>query len=155
MIEAANRTASITFDGATVTITRNRSAFGVDKGTRAIPIAQISAIEMKAAGKWSGAGHIRFVIAGTQEHRYRQTQVFKTDVLKDANAVPFGIKSQPAFEALRVAVEQAIAQQQQSGGGPQIGSSMADELRKLGELLQQGVLSADEFAAAKARLLGQ
>jgi hypothetical protein len=153
VIEAANRTASITFDGATVTITRNRSAFGVDKGTRTIPIAQISAIQMKAAGKWSGAGHIRFVIAGTQEHRYRQTQVFKTDVLKDANAVPFGYKQQPEFEAVKTAVEQAIAQQQ-SGAAPQVGPSVADELRKLGELLQQGILSADEFAAAKGRLLG-
>ncbi|MEY9839692.1 SHOCT domain-containing protein [Streptacidiphilus sp. EB103A] len=33
--------------------------------------------------------------------------------------------------------------------------SVADELAKLGQLMQQGILSADEFAAAKARLLGQ
>jgi hypothetical protein len=33
--------------------------------------------------------------------------------------------------------------------------SVADELAKLGQLLQQGILSSDEFAAAKGRLLGQ
>jgi hypothetical protein len=35
------------------------------------------------------------------------------------------------------------------------GVSIADELSKLSQLLQQGILSPEEFAAAKARLLGQ
>ncbi|MFC1439067.1 SHOCT domain-containing protein [Streptacidiphilus sp. N1-10] len=38
---------------------------------------------------------------------------------------------------------------------PAASGSVADELAKLGQLMQQGILSADEFAAAKARLLGQ
>ena len=38
--------------------------------------------------------------------------------------------------------------------GDQPGSSMADQLNQLADLHKQGVLSDDEFAAAKAKLLG-
>jgi hypothetical protein len=37
---------------------------------------------------------------------------------------------------------------------PAQGSSMLDQLNQLNELHQQGALSDDEFAAAKAKLLG-
>jgi len=153
-ITAASRIATIEFDGHTVTITRPRSGFGVDKGSRSIPIGQISGIQLKAAGKWSGSGYLRFVIGGTIERRYRQSQVLKTDVLKDQNAVPFNYKQQAPFVALKEAVEQAIAQQQ-AGGVQAASPSLADELAKLQGLLQQGVLTPDEFTAAKTRLLGQ
>lgn len=38
---------------------------------------------------------------------------------------------------------------------PVASAGVADELAKLGQLAQQGLLSPEEFAAAKARLLGQ
>jgi hypothetical protein len=37
---------------------------------------------------------------------------------------------------------------------PAAGSSIADQLQQIGALHQQGMLSDDEFAAAKAKLLG-
>jgi outer membrane murein-binding lipoprotein Lpp len=37
---------------------------------------------------------------------------------------------------------------------PAAGPSMADQLQQIASLHQQGVLSDDEFAAAKAKLLG-
>ncbi|GAA3772008.1 hypothetical protein GCM10022403_004100 [Streptomyces coacervatus] len=37
---------------------------------------------------------------------------------------------------------------------PSAGSALLDELKRLGELRDQGVLTDEEFAAAKARLLG-
>ena len=37
---------------------------------------------------------------------------------------------------------------------PAAGPSVADQLQQLAALHQQGVLTADEFAAAKAKLLG-
>jgi uncharacterized membrane protein YdbT with pleckstrin-like domain len=40
------------------------------------------------------------------------------------------------------------------GGGGSSSSSVADELAKLDDLRARGVISADEFAAQKARLLG-
>ncbi len=40
-----------------------------------------------------------------------------------------------------------------AGGGPGASASSADELAKLADLHQRGVLSEDEFAAQKAKLL--
>jgi outer membrane murein-binding lipoprotein Lpp len=40
------------------------------------------------------------------------------------------------------------------GAAPAAGPSMADQLQQIAALHQQGVLSDDEFAAAKAKLLG-
>lgn len=153
-ITVETRTTTVSFDGYTLTIDRTRNTGFQKKGTRSIPVGQISGIELKPAGTWSGAGHIRFVIGGTIERHYRTTQVFKTDVLKDDNAVPFSVKQQPRFEALKAAIEQSLAQQH-AGGSQAAGPSLADELVKLQGLYQQGVLSQDEFASAKARLLGQ
>lgn len=57
----------------------------------------------------------------------------------------------------------ALEQQQQPqaaypapapGTGPAAAPSMADQLNKLADLHSQGVLSDEEFAAAKAKLLG-
>ena len=46
--------------------------------------------------------------------------------------------------------QQALPQQ----APPAAGSSIADQLQQIGALHQQGMLSDDEFAAAKAKLLG-
>lgn len=51
--------------------------------------------------------------------------------------------------------EQAQAQRaRQQPPGPRPQPSLADELAKLGHLVQTGVISPPEFEAAKARLLG-
>jgi hypothetical protein len=40
-----------------------------------------------------------------------------------------------------------------AAAAPETGSSMLDQLKELGELKDQGVLTEDEFAAQKAKLL--
>jgi Short C-terminal domain len=54
--------------------------------------------------------------------------------------------------------QQNAPQQQQYAPPPQqapsAGSSVADQLQQIAGLHQQGVLSDDEFAAAKAKILG-
>ena len=59
------------------------------------------------------------------------------------------------------AAQQAVAQQQaaQAAAAPAAapaagGTDLVAELQKLGALRDQGILSDDEFAAAKAKLLG-
>lgn len=42
-----------------------------------------------------------------------------------------------------------------AASAPVASAGVADELAKLGQLAQQGILSPEEFVAAKARLLGQ
>jgi Short C-terminal domain len=56
------------------------------------------------------------------------------------------------------AAQQAVAQQQAAApaapAAPAGGTDLVAELQKLAALKDQGILSDDEFAAAKARLLG-
>jgi len=62
---------------------------------------------------------------------------------------------------MNAAAQQAVAQQQAAmGAGAQQAAAapasvdIVAELQKLGALKEQGILSDDEFAAAKAKLLG-
>lgn len=56
--------------------------------------------------------------------------------------------------AQQAAAQQAAAQQAQQAQSQGGGTDLVAELQKLAALKDQGILSADEFAAAKARLLG-
>lgn len=149
MIEANGKRASIAFDGQYVTITHRRMS-SVGKGTKRIPVSQITGVRWKNVGVMT-AGFIQFTIPGAIEPRTaRQSQTMAA--VRDENAVVFSRSQQPQFEALKAAIEQAIAAHHH--GGQQQASSLADELARLGQLQQSGVLSAAEFEAAKAKLLG-
>jgi hypothetical protein len=50
--------------------------------------------------------------------------------------------------------QQQYAPPPQQQAAPAAGPSVADQLQQIATLHQQGVLSDDEFAAAKAKLLG-
>lgn len=152
MIEVSGRAGQIKFDGQWITITRNgfmaRSIVG--KGEKRLHVSQISAVQWKPAG-FTANGFIQFTIPGGNEVKSRfgnQSQA----ALKDENSVVFTKSQQPAFEQLRAAIDQAIAQQH----APQQAapSSIADELGKLGQLLQQGLITAQDYETAKARVLG-
>ena len=61
--------------------------------------------------------------------------------------------------AMNAAAQQAVAQQQAAAAqaapaAPAGGTDVVAELQKLAALKEQGILSDDEFAAAKAKLLG-
>jgi Short C-terminal domain len=57
-------------------------------------------------------------------------------------------------QAQRWAEQDAAAYPEDYRAEPASGPSRVEELRQLGELHQQGVLTDEEFAAEKARLLG-
>jgi phospholipase/lecithinase/hemolysin len=62
---------------------------------------------------------------------------------------------QDAAQEQRIAsLEQQQAQQAPVPAPRAAGPSMADQLNQLADLHNQGLLSEDEFAAAKAKLLG-
>lgn len=149
MIEAAGQGGQMRFDGHYLTITRNgflaRATHG--RGDKNIPITAISAVQWKPAGLTNG--FIQLSIGGADRQAAKGHRTM--NAAKDENSVVFTKKQQPAFEALRAALEQAIADQHTAAAPA---ASVADELAKLAELHRQGVLSDDEFAAQKARLLG-
>jgi hypothetical protein len=67
--------------------------------------------------------------------------------------VVFTRREQSVFEELRRLIEAAMVQRSgPTSAGP---SSVADELAKLAGLVEQGLLSRQEFDVQKARLLGR
>ncbi|MFJ2017233.1 DUF4429 domain-containing protein [Streptomyces nodosus] len=145
----------IHFDGQYVTI-RHAGFLGrlsVGKGEKRLHVSQISAVQWKPAGRVVN-GFIQFTIPGGNEVRSEfGKQTF--DAAGDENSMVFTRQQAPAFEALRAAIDTAIAQQHApQPAAPAAGASLADELTKLGALVQQGLMSPAEFEQAKARLLG-
>jgi len=112
------------------------------KGEKDIQLAAISSIQFKNAGRLT-SGYIQFAFMGGQES--------KAGLLlaaADENTVMFRRSQQPAFEALREAVQLRLAPSENTGG------SVADEIEKLAALRERGILTEDEFQAKKAQMLG-
>ncbi len=146
---------TVSFDGTFVTIKRTGpiGRFWLGKGEKRIPLNQIVAVQWKQPGFVNG--FIAFTITGAIETRAgfgRQTIAAAT---KDENAVIVNQGQASDFQKLREAIEEAIATRAHSPGGgtSSAAPSMADELAKLADLKNKGVLSEEEFAAQKARLL--
>jgi hypothetical protein len=151
-IEGVN--GQVRFDGQFVIISRDgwRARSTIGKGEKRIPVASLASVQWKPAGGLVN-GFIQFETAGqggTRSRAGNQT----VEAAKDENSVLFTKKQMPAFEQLRAAVDQAIAAQYNPQPQMAAPASLADELAKLVQLRDQGILSPAEFEAAKARLLG-
>ena len=150
-ISAKGRNGTITFDGHVVVISRTgflaRATIG--KGEKRIPVGQITAIQLKPAGAVMD-GFLQFTIGGGNEVRSRFGQQSR-DARTDENTVMFWRKEQPAFEALRDAIE--AAQRQATAPAAPV-ADLPGQLAQLAELRRTGVLDDAQFEAAKARLLG-
>ncbi|MFE0132404.1 DUF4429 domain-containing protein [Streptomyces sp. NPDC059037] len=154
MIEVSGKGGQIQFDGEYVTVSRKgfiaRTTHG--KGEKRLHVSQISAVQWKPAGPLVN-GFIQFTVPGGIERR-GQFGSQSMNAAQDENSVMFTKKQQPEFEKLRAAIDAAITAQH----GPQLltaaPSSLADELAKLAQLRDQGVLSSEEFERQKAKLLG-
>lgn len=153
MIEVRGHNGTIRFDGQTVTILRTGflARATVGKGEKHIPLRHITSVQFKPAGAMVN-GFIAFSLGGGNERRSRfgsQT----TDAVGDENSVVFIRKQQPEFDKLRAAIEHALA----APAGPAPAAAGQDpvaQLQQLADLHRAGALSADEFAAAKRRILG-
>ena len=99
--------------------------------TRAIPVTEVSSLELS---KGMMLSHIQLTLSGSYEN--------------------FLVKYKEAEEFMAVAqAELQKSRNQQPAATLSSASSTADELKKLAELHQQGILTAEEFAEAKSRLL--
>jgi hypothetical protein len=153
-LHAAGQGGQVSFDGQWLTIHRKGflARATVGKGDKRIPVASVTAVQWKPAGVVVN-GYIQFSLGGGSERRAqlgRQT----VDAASDENSVVFTKKQQPAFEQVRDAVEAAIGARHAPAPEAASPASVADELGKLAALRDQGVLTAEEFEAAKRRLLG-
>lgn len=99
--------------------------------SRAIPLSQVSSIELS---KGMMLSHVQLTLAGSHEN--------------------FLVKYKEAEEFMAVAqAELQKSRSQPAASTTSSGSSTAEELKKLAELHQQGILTAEEFSDAKTRLL--
>jgi hypothetical protein len=127
------------------------SAFGAK--VTAFDYRQITAIELN---KKLTTAVIEVIAAGYQGTRKTSfwSQEDGEDAWKTSNCLPLGRneaeKAQPVLAAIRERIEGAHAPAPSANG-----SGIAEQLEKLAQLREQGVLSEDEFVAAKARVVSE
>ena len=134
------QTKSITVEADAVVISY-RALYHGFKGDKRIPYSSITAVQFREPGSWL-AGYIQFSIKGGFE--------WAGPVNQDENALQFDTGEAADFRALRDFVQERIA----AHNAPASPVSIADELTKLAALRDQGILSDEEFAQQKAKLLG-
>lgn len=114
------------------------------RGEKSIPIKSITAIQFKDPSLT--AGYIQFAYSGSSESK---GGVF--DAVKDENTVLFAKKELKQAKELVDLIES----KRHASSAPQTTAiSSADEILKMKELLDAGVLTQDEFDAKKKQLLG-
>ena len=119
------------------------------KGAKSIPFSSITAIELKKAGMMTN-GYIQFTLPGGNESR---GGVFAAT--KDENSFMFkgGANNKRVVE-IKGFIEERMGPSRQLAAPATVSpSSAADEIAKLAKLRDQGILSEEEFASAKAKLL--
>lgn len=116
------------------------------KGTKTIPYSSIVAIQFKEAGAVF-SGYLQFTIPGGNESR---GGVFSA--ASDENTFMFAEKkNNEQAAAIKKYIESAVAKARLAPSQTPP-ASLTDELGKLAQLKAQGVLSEDEFQAAKKKL---
>jgi len=149
-VQAKGTTGVVIADDDAVTITRQgmRALLNYGSaGTKRIPLSSITAVQFRAAGGLSG--YIQFTILGGVENRGGMLESGN-----DENSMQFARKQQADFEKLRAFVEGRIGARGSAAPGPsQV--SVADEIRKLADLRDSGVISDDDFEKQKNRLLAE
>lgn len=149
-ITAKGRNGQVSFDGQTVTITREgfigRTTHG--RSEKRIPATGIGAIQVKpfSALSW---GYIQFSVLGEVS---KQALLGKQsrDAAKDENAVTFTKAQEQGFLDLRDAIEAAKA-----APSPAAAPDAAEQLAKLASLRDSGVITEDEFTAKKTEILSR
>lgn len=147
-------TGRVEVDESFVTIIRKgamaKVSYGWTRGEKRIPLDAITAVQFKAPGL--ARGYIQFTLGGGTESRKGII-----DATKDENSVLFGQRHRSEFTAIRDFIERRIAGRSSHGNGPAPTSQpdVARQLRDLAGLRDEGIITADEFDAQKARILDQ
>ncbi|MZD07441.1 DUF4429 domain-containing protein [Streptomyces sp. SID5785] len=161
-VSAGDGTAS--FDGEQVRLEWNwKTEEGkASTGARLLPLAEITAVEWQPAEGLEN-GHLRFVI---------RSAVTKAPPKHDPNAVElWGFKKDPLMALVAAAVQARLPHPAAAAAPPAAAlpgppepvpagpapdhDALLRRLRELGELHRSGVLTEEEFAAAKAAVLRQ
>jgi Short C-terminal domain len=123
---------------------------GSGKGEKEIRLSSITGIQLKKPG--FTAGYIQFSFPGSKEVNGRRIM----EAVKDENTVMAGNKSQyeQMVKAKTLIEEYQNDVEVKEPQSPLNPSSVADEIKKLAELRDSGILTEEEFSAKKKQLLG-
>ena len=116
-------------------------------GERMIPISTLTAIQLKP-GAWWSPGFILFSYAGSKP--------FMGGIIEatqDPDAFIFQKELNDEVSMFKAKVEKILRDSKQATPASNSPPALTDEIRKLAELKQQGILSQEEFDAAKRKLL--
>jgi hypothetical protein len=140
---------SVILEDKTVRIVKKGKLFSA-KREKTLPIRNISSVEVKKPGM--AAGYIQFSIAGGQalNSSYKMTGG-AFDAVNDENSVVFADKK--SYE-IALEIKSYIESFSEVSSTVVNQSSGADELIKFKKLLDDGVISQEEFASKKKQLLG-
>lgn len=114
------------------------------KGTKTIPFFSITAIQFKKSGLTSG--YLQFTVPGGNESK---GGVFSA--ASDENTFMFAGQNDLALE-IKEYIEKRIHELHQPQTAPS-SSSISEEIQKLADMKAKGIISDEEFQAAKRRLL--
>ena len=118
------------------------------KGDKIILINQIESIQFKPWDRWQN-GYIQFVLSGG----YLANGNISIAV-KDENTIMFNQKQQEIFEEAKRTIEDLISSNKNNNSSNQSTHTNLDELEKLANLKEKGIITEDEFIAKKKQLLG-
>jgi hypothetical protein len=150
---AKGHNGQITISGDWMTIGRKGfGRVGHSKGDRRIPLATITAVQVRPAGAIAN-GFLRVTIPGSPDRRGGLN-----DATNDENAVIFTKKHAAEFAAVQTYIETYISNRMAAANRPQqviqqMAPDAADQIRKLASLRDDGILTEEEFQAKKAALL--
>jgi len=113
---------------------------GMLRGDKTIPYSRIVAVQLKRAGMV--AGYIQLTLMGGSEAK---AGLFQST--RDENSINFHFRKNEIFEEAKKLIEQHIGQNGHK-------HSVMDDLEKLANLKEKGVVTEDEFQAKKKQLLG-
>ncbi len=138
LMEARGKNGNIELYADRLVIYRKKS-----RGDKTILLTSITAVQFRQPG-WLTVGYIRFAFSGGQEFKGNLQSA-----ARDENAILFGKKSSGAFDELRQAVEDMMARPTER---PR--TNTLDEVERLADLKERGIITDEEFTAKKRQLLG-
>lgn len=137
-----------------VVIKRSGFLHAFNKSTKEIFLDKISSIQLKKPSMMNN-GYIQFVFSGGNEVKETNpTDLFHTELLQDENTVFFKKKQEKDFEALKMKMEEIILKNKENSKDNYSSSNYLDELERLANLKDRGIITEEEFNAKKKQILG-
>jgi len=134
-----------------VEIKKKGSGFITGNTNKTLPMANIMSVSVTPSTIWA-RGFIEFTVPGGKDSANIE------QALRNENALPLAAAGQNE-EAMKIKtyVEEQILKQANNKSGTTIvqqATSPAEELKKMKELLDMGIITQEEFDAKKKQLLG-